>query len=50
MKTTIQILYDKGLFDNSNKADEVLKEYLLIEENERRRPDLGKINDDNVIQ
>ena len=35
VKTTIQILYDKGLFDNYNNADEALKDYQLIE---RRRP------------
>ena len=35
VKTTIQILYDKGLFDSYNNADEALKDYQLIE---RRRP------------
>ena len=41
VKTTIQILYDKGLFRIYNNADEVLKDYLVIDEvNERRRPDL----------
>ena len=35
VKTTIQILYDKGLFDNYNNADEALKDYQPIE---RRRP------------
>ena len=35
-KMTIQILYDKGLFDNYNNADEVLSKFLFIE---RRRPD-----------
>ena len=36
---TIQTLYDKGLFDNSDNTDEVLKNYLPIEVNQRRRPD-----------
>ena len=37
--TTIQILYDKGSFDNYNNgnAHEVIKNYLITE---RRRPDL----------
>ena len=48
-KTTIRKLYGKGLFDNYDNADEVLKENLLIEVNERRRPDLEEVNDDNVI-
>ena len=46
VKTTIQILYDKGLFDNYN-ADEALKDYQLIE---RRRPKGDPMNDDVVIQ
>ena len=45
MKTTVHILYDKGLFDNYDNADEVTKVYLLIE---RRRHDLSEVND--VIQ
>ena len=45
VKTTIQTLYDKGLFDNYDNADEVLKDYLLFEVDERRRPDLEKLND-----
>ena len=32
MKTTIQILYDKGLFDNSPNADAVLKDFCLLQE------------------
>jgi len=36
-KTTIQILYDNGFFDNYDNANEVMKDYLLVE---RRRPDL----------
>ena len=37
VKTTIQILYDKGLFDNFQNADEVLEDFLFTT---RRRPDL----------
>ena len=37
VKTTIQILYDKGLFDKFDNTDEVLKDYLLTEVNQRRR-------------
>ena len=37
LKTTIQILYDKGLFDNFQNAEEVLKDFLFTV---RRRPDL----------
>ena len=29
VKTTIQILYDKGLFDNFQNAEEVLKDFLF---------------------
>ena len=46
VKATIQILYDKGLFHNYDNADEVLKNYLITDEdNERRRPDSEEIND-----
>ena len=45
VKTTIQILYDMGLFDNFQNAEEVLKEFLFTT---RRRPDLEKVNDDDV--
>ena len=31
VKTSTQILYDKGLFDNYNNADEALEDYQLIE-------------------
>ena len=34
-KTTTQILHDKGLFSRYDTADEVLKDYLLIETRER---------------
>ena len=43
VKTTIQILYDKGLFDNYANADKVLEDFLFTT---RRRPDLEKVNDD----
>ena len=43
-KTTIQILYDKGLFDNYANADEVLEVFLFTT---RRRGDLcEQVNDD----
>ena len=45
VKTTIQILYDKGLFDNSANAEEVLKDFLFTT---RRRPDLEKVNDTDI--
>ena len=38
VKTTIQILYDKGFFVKYDNADEALKDYAFIEVNERRRP------------
>ena len=43
VKTTIQILYDRGLFDNFQNAEEVLKDFLFTT---KRRPDLEKVNDD----
>ena len=43
VKTTIQILYDKGLFDNYANADKVLEDFLLTT---RRREDLSEqVND-----
>ena len=45
VKTTIQILYDRGLFDNFQNAEEVLKDFLFTT---RRRPDLEKVNDTNI--
>ena len=45
VKTTIQILYDKGLFDNYANADEVLDEFFILT---RCRGDLEKVNDDVV--
>ena len=51
MITTVQILYDKGLFKKADNADEVLKDYLLMKVDEGRRPDVKELNDDNnVIQ
>ena len=41
VKTTIQILYDKGLFDNFQSADKVLEDFLFTT---RRRPDLSEEN------
>ena len=44
VKTTIQILYDKGLFDNFQNADKVLEDFLFTT---RRRGDLSEqVNDD----
>ena len=47
VKTTIQMLYDMGLIDNYGNAEEVLKDYLLIE---RRTLNLEETKDDDVIQ
>ena len=41
VKTTIQILYDKGLFDNFQNADNVLEDFLITT---RRRADLSEEN------
>ena len=41
VKTTIQIPYDKGLFDNIQNADKVLEDFLFTT---RRRPDLSEEN------
>ena len=41
VKTTIQILYDKGLFDNFQNADKVLEDFLFTT---RRRGDLSEEN------
>ena len=43
VKTTIQILSDRGLFDNFQNAEEVLNDFLFPT---RRKPDLEKVNDD----
>ena len=41
VKTTIQVLYDRGLFDNFQNADKVLEDFLFTT---RRRPDLSEEN------
>ena len=41
VKTTIQILYDKGFFDKFQNADKVLEDFLVTT---RRRPDLSEEN------
>ena len=41
VKTTLQILYDKGLFDNFQNSDKVL-DFLFTT---RRREDLQEVND-----
>ena len=41
VKTTIQILYDKRLFDKFQNADKVLEDFLFTT---RRRPDLSEEN------
>ena len=41
VKTTIQILYDKCLFDNYANADKVLEDFLFVT---RRREDLSEDN------
>ena len=46
VKTTIQILYDKGLFDNYANVDKILEDFLVTT---RRRGDLSEeVND--VVQ
>ena len=39
VKTTIQILYDKGLYDNFQNADKVLEDFLFVT---RRKDDLSE--------
>ena len=41
VKTTFEILYDKGLFDKFQNADKVLEDFLFTT---RRRPDLSEEN------
>ena len=41
----MQILHDKVIFNGYDNANEIFEQYLLIEVNERRRPDLGELND-----
>ena len=43
VKTTIQILCDKGFFATFQNTDKVLEDFLFTT---RRRPDLEKVNDD----
>ena len=45
VKTTIQILYDKGLFDNYANADKVLEDFLFTT---RRRGDLSEQVNANI--
>ena len=45
VKTTIQLLYDKGLFDNYANADKVLEDFLFTK---RRRGDLSEQVNDNI--
>ena len=45
VKTTIHIVYDKGIFDNFENADRVLEVFLFVT---RRRGDLEEVND--VVQ
>ena len=42
VKTTEQVLYDKGLLDSFLNAEEVLKTFLFVK---RRRSDLGEVNE-----
>ena len=44
VKTTIQILYDKGLFDNNEDADEEVKDLSFT----RRRPHLEEVIDNEI--
>ena len=41
VKMTFQLLFDEGLFDKYDNADEVMKDCLLIEVSDRRRLDLN---------
>ena len=47
VKTAIQVLYDKGLFDNFQNADKVLEDFLFTT---RRRGDLSEQINDTDIQ
>ena len=48
VKMTIQILYDKELFDKYDNAIDVLKDFLLTDKNnDRYRPELEEVNDVN---
>ena len=45
VKTTIQIIYDKGLVDNYANSDKVLEDFLFVT---RRRGNLEKIIDNDI--
>ena len=47
VKTTIQILYDKGLFDDYANASKVLEDFLFTT---RRRGDLSEQVSENETQ
>ena len=47
VETTIQVLYDKGLFDNFQNADKFLEDFLFTT---RRRGDLSEQVNENEIQ
>ena len=46
VKPSMKIIYDKGLFDNYDNADEILKTFLFVQ---RRRPYLEELNDDDCV-
>ena len=46
---TIQILQYKGMFDICDNADEVIRDYLLVQDNERRTLELEEVNDNDVF-
>ena len=51
VKTTIQLLHGKKLFDIYDYADEVINNFLHFDEvKERCRIDLDELNEDNVMQ
>ena len=47
VKATLLALYVKSLFNDFQNADKVLEDFLFTT---RRRPDLEKVNEDNVLQ
>ena len=46
VKPSMKIIYDKGLFDNYDNADEKIKVFLFVQ---RRRPYLEELNDDDCV-
>ena len=48
VKTTFQMLYDKGLFVDYENSGEVQEHYQHIELNEKRRTDLDPLNDMDI--